>query len=156
VIEPEFCATPTKVSIFSVTFPESCPDASCPAKVKWTLLKPERSASKDTLPSPSTTPAVFTVGEVVPYSGVYRITHYPPHTGEEALTLTKGSTFPQCVHCSHVSYMLIRLEFCLGAENSGLSVRPTFREDFLLEHSRFGKQADSVDSFQSADVPADS
>jgi hypothetical protein len=28
---------------------------------------------------------VFTVGEVVPYSSVYRITHYP-HTGEEALT----------------------------------------------------------------------
>jgi hypothetical protein len=50
---------------------------------------------------------VFTFGEVVPYSGVYRITHSPPHTGEEALTLTKGSTFPQCVHCSHVSFMLI-------------------------------------------------
>jgi len=61
---------------------------------------------------------VFTVGEVVPYSGVYRITHYPPHTSEEALTLTKGSTFPQCVHCSHVFFMLIRLEFCCGVENA--------------------------------------
>ena len=50
---------------------------------------------------------VFTVGEVVAYSGDHRITHYPPHTGEEALTLTKGSTFPQCVDCSHVSFMLI-------------------------------------------------
>lgn len=50
---------------------------------------------------------VFTVGEVVPYSGVYRITHYPPHTGDGALTLTKGSRFPQCVRCSHVSFMLI-------------------------------------------------
>jgi hypothetical protein len=64
---------------------------------------------------------IFTVGEVVPYSGVYRITHYPPHTGEEVLTLTKGSKFPCCVRCSHVSFMLIRLEFCCGVENSGLS-----------------------------------
>ena len=64
---------------------------------------------------------IFTVGEVVPYSGVYRITHYPPHTGEEVLTLTKGNKFPQCVRCSHVSFMLIRLEFCCGPENSGLS-----------------------------------
>jgi hypothetical protein len=65
---------------------------------------------------------VFTVGEVVPNSGNYRITHYPPHTGEEVLTLTKGSTFPRCVRCSHVSFMLIRLEFCYGVENSRLSV----------------------------------
>jgi hypothetical protein len=50
---------------------------------------------------------VFSAGEVVPHSGVYRITHYPPHAGEEALTLTKGSTFPQCVHGSHASFMLI-------------------------------------------------
>ena len=65
---------------------------------------------------------VFTVGEIVPYSAVYRITHYPPHTGEETLTLTKGNTFPEGVRCSHVAFMLIRLEFCCGAENSGLSV----------------------------------
>ena len=65
---------------------------------------------------------VFTDGEVVPNSGVYRITHYPPHTGEDVLTLTKGSTFPLCVRCSHVSFMLIRLEFCCGGENSGSPV----------------------------------
>jgi hypothetical protein len=63
---------------------------------------------------------IFTVGEDVPYSGVYRITHFPPHTGEEVLTLTKDSKFPRCVRCTHVSFMLIRLEFCCGAENSGL------------------------------------
>jgi len=60
---------------------------------------------------------VYTVGEVVPNSGVYRITHYPPHTGEEVLMLSKGSTFPRCVRCSHVSFMLIRLESGCGAEN---------------------------------------
>ncbi len=50
---------------------------------------------------------VFTTGELVPYSGVYRITHYPPHTGEEALTLAKGDAFPVCVHCSQVAFMLV-------------------------------------------------
>ena len=50
---------------------------------------------------------VFTAGELVPYSGVYRITHYPPHTDEEAVTLTKGNAFPLCVHCSQVSFMLV-------------------------------------------------
>ena len=50
---------------------------------------------------------VFTVGDLVPYSGVYRITHYPPHTDEEAITLTKGNTFPLCVHCKQVSFMLV-------------------------------------------------
>ena len=50
----------------------------------------------------STMDNVFTVGEVV--------------------TLTKGNAFPLCVHCSHVSFMLIRLEFCCGVENARLSV----------------------------------
>jgi hypothetical protein len=50
---------------------------------------------------------IFTAGEQVPYSGVYRITHTPPHTAEEALTLTRGTTFPLCVHCSRVSFMLV-------------------------------------------------
>jgi hypothetical protein len=51
--------------------------------------------------------SIFTAGESVPYSGVYRIIHYPPHTGEENVTLEKGTTFPLCVHCSHVSFMLV-------------------------------------------------
>lgn len=50
---------------------------------------------------------IFTAGEPVPYTGVYRITHYPPHTSEEAITLTEGSNFPCCVHCSHVAFMLV-------------------------------------------------
>lgn len=50
---------------------------------------------------------LFTAGELVPNSGVYRITHYPPHTDEEAVTLSKGNKFPLCVHCSQVSFMLV-------------------------------------------------
>jgi len=50
---------------------------------------------------------VFTAGELIPYTGVYRITHYPPHVDEEGITLTKGNHFPHCVDCAHVSFMLV-------------------------------------------------
>jgi hypothetical protein len=50
---------------------------------------------------------VFIAGELIPYSGVYRITHFPPHAREEAITLAKGKIFPLCVDCAHVSFMLI-------------------------------------------------
>jgi hypothetical protein len=50
---------------------------------------------------------VFTAGEFIPYSGVYRITHYPPHVSEETITLAKGSSFPHCVDCAQVSFMLL-------------------------------------------------
>jgi len=52
---------------------------------------------------------VFTSGELVPFSGVYRITHNPPHTDEEAITLTEGNRFPLCIHCPHVSFMLVNV-----------------------------------------------
>ncbi len=50
---------------------------------------------------------VFTTGEIVPYSGVYRIEHDPPHTSDEAITLSEGSVFPLCVHCLRVYFMLV-------------------------------------------------
>ena len=50
---------------------------------------------------------VFTAGEQIPYTGVYRITHHPPHVSEEGITLTKGNNFPHCVDCAHVSFMLL-------------------------------------------------
>ena len=50
---------------------------------------------------------IFTNGEVVPYSGVYRIEHDPPHSSEEAITLTEGSTFPLCVRCLRVYFTLV-------------------------------------------------
>ena len=51
---------------------------------------------------------VFAAGELIPHSGIYRITHHPPHAGEEAITLVKGNSFPRCVHCGQVSFMLER------------------------------------------------
>jgi hypothetical protein len=50
---------------------------------------------------------IFTNGEIVPYSGVYRIQHDPPHTSEEAITLAEGSTFPLCVRCLRVYFILV-------------------------------------------------
>jgi hypothetical protein len=50
---------------------------------------------------------IFTAGEPIQYSGVYRITHYPPHVSEETITLAKGNNFPQCVDCAQVSFMLL-------------------------------------------------
>ena len=50
---------------------------------------------------------VFTAGDLVPFSGVYRITHSPPHASEEAITLAEGNHFPQCVHCNQASFMLV-------------------------------------------------
>jgi hypothetical protein len=49
---------------------------------------------------------IFLAGEPVPYSGIYRITHYPPHTTEEPITLTEGNPFPLYVDCAGVSFML--------------------------------------------------
>jgi hypothetical protein len=50
---------------------------------------------------------VYVAGELIPYSGVYRITHCPPHAGEEAITLARGNKFPLCVDCTRVSFMLL-------------------------------------------------
>jgi hypothetical protein len=50
---------------------------------------------------------VFTAGERIPYSGVYRISHYPPHASVQAITLAKGNNFPRCVDCGKVSFMLV-------------------------------------------------
>ncbi len=50
---------------------------------------------------------IFLSGEPVPCSGIYRITHYPPHTSEEPITLTEGNPFPLCVDCACVSFMLV-------------------------------------------------
>lgn len=49
----------------------------------------------------------FTNGELVPYTGVYRIQHDPPHTADEAITLSEGTTFPLCVHCLRVYFILV-------------------------------------------------
>ncbi len=57
---------------------------------------------------------VFTVGEIVPYSGVYRITHYPSHNGRRNLYAHKRK------HISAVRPLLARI---LHADQAGVLLR---------------------------------
>lgn len=70
----------------------------------------------------------FQPGEDVPTSGVYRITHAPPHPAmPEEVTAIKGRQFPSCPLCDHLTYELI---------HPALHVRevpPLFEPDDLKE-----------------------
>jgi hypothetical protein len=41
----------------------------------------------------------FKSGEIVPQSGIYRITHDPSHMEAHEVTAIKGRRFPTCRHC---------------------------------------------------------
>jgi len=42
----------------------------------------------------------FKCGEKVPVSGVYRVLHLLPHTGEQREMYLEGSRFPTCNMCA--------------------------------------------------------
>jgi hypothetical protein len=47
-------------------------------------------------------------GQIVPESGVYRITHDPMHADPAvALTFIRGRRFPTCPHCDKISFTLV-------------------------------------------------
>ena len=49
----------------------------------------------------------FKPGQIVPESGVYRITHDPAHADmPHEVTVIKGRRFPTCRHCKEVSFEL--------------------------------------------------
>ena len=50
----------------------------------------------------------FKSGEIVPQSGIYRITHDPAHMPVQEVTALKGHRFPHCNHCKHVRFALLR------------------------------------------------
>lgn len=46
-------------------------------------------------------------GEIVPQSGIYRITHEPAHAEmPHEVTVIKGRRFPTCRHCKGVRFEL--------------------------------------------------
>ena len=49
----------------------------------------------------------FRPGQIVPQSGVYRITHDPLHPDmPHEVTVIKGRRFPTCRHCKGISFEL--------------------------------------------------
>src|SRR3954452_12221484 len=49
----------------------------------------------------------FHPGQIVPESGVYRITHDPVHADmPHEVTVIKGRRFPTCRHCKGISFEL--------------------------------------------------
>jgi hypothetical protein len=48
-------------------------------------------------------------GEIVPESGVYRVSHEPTHVGAlYQLTFIRGRRFPGCPHCRVISFELLK------------------------------------------------
>lgn len=50
----------------------------------------------------------FKPGEIVPQSGIYRITHDPSHTAAHDVTVIEGRRFPPCRNCKGVRFELVR------------------------------------------------
>ena len=50
----------------------------------------------------------FRPGQIVPQSGVYRITHDPQHADmPHEVTVIQGRRFPTCRHCKGISFELV-------------------------------------------------
>ena len=50
----------------------------------------------------------FKPGQIVPESGIYRITHDPQHADmPHEVTVIKGRHFPTCRHCKGISFELV-------------------------------------------------
>ena len=53
----------------------------------------------------------FKPGQIVPESGVYRITHDPAHADmPHEVTVIKGRRFPTCRHCKGVSFEVVHAD----------------------------------------------
>ena len=50
----------------------------------------------------------FKPGQIVPESGIYRITHDPQHADmPHEVTVVKGTRFPTCRHCKGITFELV-------------------------------------------------
>lgn len=47
-------------------------------------------------------------GDIVPASGIYRVTHDPRHAEPHEVTCIKGKIFPPCRTCQHPRFALVR------------------------------------------------
>jgi hypothetical protein len=47
-------------------------------------------------------------GDLVPASGIYRVTHDPRHAYEHEVTCIAGKKFPPCRSCAHPRFELVK------------------------------------------------
>lgn len=47
-------------------------------------------------------------GDIVPQSGIYRVTHDPAHDFPHEVTVIEGKRFPPCRTCAHPRFELVR------------------------------------------------
>jgi len=46
--------------------------------------------------------------DIVPESGVYKVTHDPKHAANHEVTCIEGNHFPPCKGCDHPRFVLVR------------------------------------------------
>jgi hypothetical protein len=58
---------------------------------------------------------VFTPGDDVPRSGIYRVIHDPAHATPHEVTCVYGKKFPPCGKCPHPQFILVRAAQHIGS-----------------------------------------
>src|SRR5215216_949446 len=54
-------------------------------------------------------------GQIVPESGIYRVTHHPVHAdAATAVTFIRGRRFPTCPSCDKISFTLVYSDEAYG------------------------------------------
>ena len=89
----------------------------------------------------------FKSGEIVPQSGIYRITHDPAHMEVHEVTALKGHRFPTSRHCKSLRF---ELEYARRATSTSSKTwapaprRPDFGPLFLQDDVEFDRRRHAV------------
>ena len=57
-------------------------------------------------------------GDVVPESGIYRVTHDPKHAAAHQVTCIEGKKFPPCKGCDHPRFVLVKAAVHVNTQRS--------------------------------------
>ena len=50
----------------------------------------------------------FWASEICRQSGIYQVSHDPPHAQKHEVTCIKGKRFPRCRNCGHPRFVLVK------------------------------------------------